>query len=105
MGAPTDRFPFTVSSARRGERTTILSGAFLAFVGCDSGAAVVRAHGALFLDLPVALLFGIAFVVFLFAAGEADLDLDLVALPIHRGGHQGVRSEEHTSELQSPVHL
>jgi hypothetical protein len=50
----------------------------------------VRAHGALFFDLPVALLFGIALVVFLLAAGQADLDFDLVALPVHRGGHQGV---------------
>jgi hypothetical protein len=55
-----------------------------------SGAAIVRAHGALFFDLPVALFLGVALVVLLLAAGQADLDFHLVALPVHRGGNQGV---------------
>src|SRR6185312_3745348 len=56
----------------------------------QSGRPVVRSHGALFLDLPVALLLGVALVMFLLAASQADLDLDLVALPVHGGGHQSV---------------
>src|SRR6185312_7454236 len=55
-----------------------------------SAFAVVRTHGALFLDLPVALLHGVAFVVFLLAPSQADFHLHAVAFPVHGGGHQGV---------------
>src|SRR5690606_598770 len=55
-----------------------------------SGVAVVAPHQALFLAVPVALTLGIALVVLLLAARQRHFGLDLVALPVHRGGHQGV---------------
>ena len=55
-----------------------------------SGVAVVRAHGALFFALPVAFFLGVALVVFLLAARQADFDFDLVTFPVHGDGHEGV---------------
>src|SRR5690606_6217914 len=62
------------------------------FLACSarSGVLVVPAHDPLLLALPVAFLRGVALVVLLLALGQGDLQLDLVALPVHRGGHDGV---------------
>src|SRR5690606_35159473 len=55
-----------------------------------SGVAVVRAQQPLAVARPVAVARGLALVVGLLALGQGQLDLDLVALPVHRGRHQGV---------------
>jgi hypothetical protein len=54
------------------------------------GFAVVGAHGALFFALPVAFFFGVALIVFLLAASEADFHFDLVAFPVDGDGYEGV---------------
>ena len=46
------------------------------------------AQGALLLDRPLAVLAGLALVVLLLAFREGELQLDLVALPVERGGNQ-----------------
>ena len=48
------------------------------------------AQYALLLTVPVALFFGIAFVVLLFAFGKRDFSLDQVFFPIERGTHTGI---------------
>ena len=47
-------------------------------------------HRALLLALPVAVLLGVALVVFLLALGQGELELDLVGLPVRGGRDQGV---------------
>src|SRR5690606_13631331 len=41
---------------------------------------------------------GLALVVALLALGQRDLELDLVALPVHRGGHEGVAVALHAAD-------
>ena len=48
------------------------------------------AHDALLLAVPVALLLGVALVVLLLAAREAEIDLDPVLLPVERERNQRI---------------
>src|SRR6185437_2665139 len=50
---------------------------------------VVRAQRALFFEVPLAFFLGRALVVCTLAARDADFDLDVVVLPVHRQRHQG----------------
>src|SRR3954470_5524511 len=55
-----------------------------------SRAAILRPHHALLLAIPVALLLGVALVVLLLAAREAEIDLDAVLLPVERERNERV---------------
>src|SRR5690606_16445515 len=48
--------------------------------------------------VPVAFLRCLALVVALLALGQRDLELDLVALPVHRGGDEGVSVALHAAD-------
>ena len=47
-------------------------------------------HDALFVACPFAVTFGIAFVVFLFALGKANFELDPVFAPVHGDRDDGI---------------
>src|SRR5699024_5467409 len=58
--------------------------------GFTSGDGVPGTQHTLPFAVPVAFLFGGAFVVRLLALGQSDLDLDVVAFPVHGGRYQRV---------------